>query len=111
MGMKMAAFIKLAESLPETQLRIAGEYRSLRVRGKAFCYLSDDDTRVTLKATREEQAATVASDPATFSPAWAGGQFAWIRVNLAKVDRGELEELLDAAWRLSAPKRLAAAHR
>ena len=110
MGMKMAAFIKLAESLPEAQLRIGDYGRSLRVRGKPFGYLSDDDSSAVLKTSLEEQSALVAGDPETFSLEWASAQHSWIRVQLARADRAELKELLDAAWRLTAPKRLAAAH-
>lgn len=95
--------------LPEVTEREAfSNLTGFRVRGKGFCYLNEDEGFVLLKATREEQDALVAEDPGTFSPSWASGRFAWVEIRLATVDPEELNELVTEAWRLSAPKRLAA---
>ncbi len=99
--------------LPEvTERESISNLTGFRVRDKGFCYLNEIEGFVMLKATREEQVALIAEDPATFSPSWAsGGRFAWVKVKLATVDPGEMNELVTEAWRLSAPKRLAAALR
>jgi hypothetical protein len=62
---------------------------------------------VRLKALRQEQAALLEHDPATYS---AGpqepGRYAWVNIKIARVRRDELAELLDEAWSHSAPKKL-----
>ena len=96
--------------LPEvTQSDTHPTLTGFKVRGKGFCYLNEDDGTAMLKATRDEQAALVAEDPEVYSPSWASGRFAWVGINLAKADPEEVAELVTEGWRLSAPKRLAAA--
>ncbi|NEA21625.1 MmcQ/YjbR family DNA-binding protein [Actinomadura bangladeshensis] len=80
---------------------------AFKVRGKGFGYLNEADETAMLKATRAEQAALIAESPDVFSPSWASGRFAWLSIDLTRVDPGELVELVTEAWRLSAPKRLA----
>jgi len=79
-----------------------------KVRNKSFVYLSEDESRLHLKAVREEQEALVAEDPEVYSPSWASGRFAWLAVDIAAADDQELRELITEAWRLSAPKYLIA---
>ena len=98
--------------LPEvTERESYGNMTGFRVRDKGFCYFDEAEGVVMLKATREEQVALIAEDPDTFAPSWAGGRFAWVKVKLATVDPGELNELVTEAWRLTAPKRLVASFR
>jgi hypothetical protein len=79
-----------------------------KVRNKSFAYLSEDGTRLLLKALREEQEALVAEDPEVYSPSWASGRFAWLDVDIAAADDQELRELVTEAWRLTAPNYLIA---
>jgi hypothetical protein len=79
-----------------------------KVRNKSFAYLSEDGTRLLLKALREEQEALVAEDPEVYSPSWASGRFAWLEIDIAAADDQELRELVTEAWRLTAPKSLIA---
>jgi hypothetical protein len=79
-----------------------------KVRKKSFVYMSEDETRLHLKALREEQEALVAEEPEVYSPSWASGRFAWLDVNIAAADDQELRELITEAWRLTAPKYLIA---
>jgi len=106
--MRAEQFLDLVLDLPEVTEREAfSNLTGFRVRGKGFCYLNEDEHVAILKATREEQAALIAEDPATYSPSWASGRFAWVEVKLATADPEEVAELVTEAWRLSAPKRLA----
>jgi hypothetical protein len=103
-------FRKTALSLPEAEERETWGHPTFRVRDKLFATLSDDGQFASVKASREEQAALVASDPATFSvPAYVG-RHGWVGVELATVDPEELRELLVEAWRKTAPKRLVASY-
>jgi hypothetical protein len=79
-----------------------------KVRNKSFLYMSEDESRLHLKALREEQEALVAEDPDVYAPSWAGGRFAWLDVDIAAADGEELTELITEAWRLTAPKYLIA---
>ncbi|GGP98957.1 hypothetical protein BKA00_005747 [Actinomadura coerulea] len=108
--MRPEEFLRTVLALPEVTEREAfSDLTGFRVRGKGFCYLNESEGFVLLKATREEQAALIAEDPGTFAPSWASGRFAWVEIKLATVEPEELRELVTEAWRLSAPKRLAAA--
>ena len=59
-----------------------------------------------LKQTLTEQLALVAERPDVFEIQFTAGQFGWVVVYLAGVDRLELAELTYEAWRLTAPARL-----
>lgn len=108
--MSVEEFLRIVLGLPEvTQNDAHPNLTGFRVRAKGFCYLREADEVVMLKATREEQAALIAEAPDTFSASWAtGGRFAWVEARLANADPAEVTELITEAWRLSAPKRLAA---
>jgi hypothetical protein len=97
----------LALALPETSEKLTWEeHPTFRVRDKIFVMLGADETTANVKATREAQAALVGSEPATFGvPAYVG-RHGWVRVELARVDPGEMRELVEEAWRMTAPKRL-----
>jgi hypothetical protein len=104
------------EALPKVVLGLPGVEEDegwagqpvFKVRNKSFAYLSEDGTRLLLKALREEQEALVAEDPEVYSPSWASGRFAWLEIDIAAADDQELRELVTEAWRLTAPKSLIA---
>jgi hypothetical protein len=96
--------------LPEVALRDGGSWVGIGVRGKGFGYIAEDEESVLLKAHHDEREALVAQDPDTFEPSFASGQFAWVRIRLATVDREELVELVTEAWCQTAPRRLVTEH-
>jgi hypothetical protein len=97
---------RLALSFPETEERETWGHPTFRVRAKMFAAMDSEGTSVTVKATREAQAALVGSEPETFSvPAYVG-QHGWVSARLDRVDPEELAELVEEAWRLTAPKRV-----
>jgi hypothetical protein len=99
---------QIVTTLPEVRLRDHGTWVGIGVRGKGFGYLSEDEESVLLKAHRSEQEALVAQDPETFEPSWQAGQYAWVRIRLATVERDELVELATEAWCQTAPRKLVA---
>jgi hypothetical protein len=101
---------RLALSLPGVREQETWGHPTFRVRDKIFATLSDDGTEAGLRTSKAEQAALVASDPATFAVAAYVGRHGWVSVQLAGVDPGELHELLVEAWRRTAPKRLVTAY-
>ena len=81
---------------------------TFRVRSKIFVIGADGATHVSIKSTPFTQADLIDCDPGTFASAAYVGRFGWVTCDLDRIDAGELESLLRAAWRLTAPKRLAA---
>jgi len=107
--MDAQAVLKVMQGLPgaEEHEGWAGQ-PAFRVRNKGFAYLSEDLSRLMIKALREEQHALVAESPDVYSPSWEGGRFAWLQIDLALADEEEVTELITEAWRLTAPKYLVA---
>jgi hypothetical protein len=101
--------LKVMQGLPgaEEHEGWAGQ-PAFKVRKKGFAYLSEDETRLFLKAIREEQRALIAESPDVYSSWWESGRFAWLDIDLAAADEEEVRELIVEAWRLTAPKYLIA---
>jgi hypothetical protein len=107
--MRADTFRRIALSLPETEERETWGEATFRVRSKIFAMLDGDGKRGSLKASKEEQAALLASDPTTFFYPSYVGVHGWIGVVVRTADTDELLELLTEAWRMTAPKPLVAA--
>jgi hypothetical protein len=95
-----------ALALPEAHEELHFDRPSFRVRNRIFATLPPGTpARTVLKLPREAQQALVADEPETFHLVGWEHQ-GWTGINLAAADRGELEELIEEAWRQVAPKRL-----
>lgn len=94
----------LALALPEAQEGVHLGRPDFRVKGRKFVTFPEDGVSVHLKTGAADLAALVRADPATFSDVWGGR---WVGVNLATVQPNQLFDLIIAAWRVAAPKRLA----
>ena len=102
-------FRKLALSFPEAIESAHMHHPDFRVRGKIFATLGypDKDSAV-VKLTPDEQKRFIQSDPKVFQPvkgAWGRRGNATVYLPAAKIDIAR--EALIAAWRNTAPKRLA----
>lgn len=96
----------IALALPEAEERETWRSRTFRVRNKIFVILSDDGTNASVKTSREEQKALIAEDPETFTyPAYVG-RHGWVGVDVTRIGRAHLRELVTEAWRMTAPKRV-----
>lgn len=99
----------IAMSLPETaEVLTWGTDVTFRIGKKIFAIGGDGASHVSIKASLDSQSDLVYRDPDTFAPAPYVGRYGWINVDLERIDLGELETLLRQAWRLTAPKKLAA---
>jgi hypothetical protein len=104
----------IVAELPEATCT-GDQHLTLAVRKKTFGYFLDDhhgDGRVGIacKAAPGEQEALVRSDPTRFYvPAYLGAR-GWValRLDVGRVNWGEVRELLLDAYRLQAPRRLVA---
>lgn len=77
-------------------------HADFRVGNKIFASLPSS-RMVAMKISPENLDALVRSDPETFKDVWAGR---WVGVNLDRVSRPALRDLLAEAWELTAPKSL-----
>jgi predicted DNA-binding protein (MmcQ/YjbR family) len=100
---------RISMALPEAEEILTWETDvTFRVRSKIFAMGGDGADHASIKATPMVQADLVDRDPKTFAPAAYVGRFGWVTVDLGRIDEAELERLIRQAWRLTAPKRLAA---
>jgi len=106
MGTRSEDFGELAAQLGGVERTDGARYSTFRVAGHTFAYLWEPTQTVGLKQTLTEQLALVAERPDVFEIQFTAGQFGWVVVYLAGVDRLELAELTYEAWRLTAPASL-----
>ncbi|MEO8812362.1 MAG: MmcQ/YjbR family DNA-binding protein [Caulobacteraceae bacterium] len=80
---------------------------SFRVRGKIFCTVKPDGSRLMVKLAGEDQHNFVEAHPGTITPVpgyW--GKKGSTLVNMSEAPVGLIEPLLELAWRTAAPKAL-----
>src|SRR5829696_577824 len=103
--------VAIGRRLPEVEEGTWFRTPCLRVRKTSFCRMREDGETLVVKVVDEQDKhALIAADPAVFSTTPHYDGYAYVLITLARVERPQLEELLEDAWRLSAPKRLVAAY-
>ena len=101
----------IAATLPRSFETLVRDHVQFRVGRLVYAAFSDDESVMGFAFPREEREALVASQPDTFlMPRASDMRYRWVCVRLDAIDRDELRELLVAAWRMCAPKRIAAAY-
>ena len=101
-------FRSLALRLPEASEAAHMRHPDFRVRGKIFATLGPDEDWGMVKLTPDEQAAFVRAEPDVFHPAsGAWGERGCTIVHLRDANEITVRQALSAAWRNTAPKRLA----
>lgn len=102
-------FRALALSLPEAVEGAHMGHADFRVRGKVFASLGPDEDWGMVKLTPDGQRLFVRTAPrsfAAFNGAW--GKRGCTKVTLAAADEPTVRQALVAAWKNTAPKKLAA---
>jgi hypothetical protein len=97
--------------LPEVEEGMWWRTPALKVRGKSFCRMKEDgETLVVRVLDLEDKEALLRGDPERFytTPHYDG--YAYVLVRLAQIDTQSLAELIEDAWRLTAPKRVLKAY-
>lgn len=100
-----SAVRRLALALPEVVEGAHFRRPDFRVRNRVFATLPPDAGIVVLKSLPTNVDALVSSDSATFWNEWRGR---WVGVRLERVTLAVLRELVADAWRVAAPRHLAA---
>ena len=106
--MKADRFRELALALPEAAESAHMDHPDFRVRGKIFATLGPDGTWGMVKLTPAQQADFVRARPEIFERiegAW--GARGATKVRLSSASPAAVRRALAAAWRNTAPKRLA----
>src|SRR5580704_4812828 len=101
-------FRSLALSLPEATEEAHMNHPDFRVGGKIFATLVPDEAWGMVKLTTEQQAVFVKTEPEVFQPvngAWGRRGCTYVRLEAATVPA--VRPALVAAWRNTAPKRVA----
>jgi hypothetical protein len=100
--------VELAESLPEVQPGYSYGTPALKLRNKLIARLREDGETLVVRADIDERDGLIAAAPDKFFLTPHYQAHPWVLVRLGRVDADELRDLLTDAWRLRAPKRLAA---
>ena len=96
---------RLALSFPQTTEEDHHGFPSFRVAKKIFATQPDAD-HFNIMLSSDETDMAVGTAPEACEEVWWGKQLAGVRVRLAAVNRALLAELLRAAWRRKAPRKL-----
>jgi hypothetical protein len=105
-GVSYAEVSKLALKLPDVERSTSYGTPALKVRGKLMARLKEDGETLVLKTTFEDRERLIAAAPDVLYLTDHYVSYPWILVRLARIERPFLRELLQEAWRLSAPGRL-----
>ena len=97
---------RLALALPGVEEGTSYGTPAFRVRGKFFARLREDEDSVVIKIDYDEREALMEADPETFYITDHYLNYPMLLIRLSTVRSGELDELLEQAWRRTAPKRL-----
>jgi len=101
---------KLAGELPEVEEGTSYRTPALKVRGRMFVRLREDEETIVVWTDYDEREALTQGQPETFLVTPHYEDYPLVLIRLARVDADELRELLTESWRDRAPKRLRAAY-
>jgi hypothetical protein len=100
---------ELALSLPRSYEALVRDRVKFRVGQIVYLAFSRDDTLMGFAFPKEEREALVAAEPHKFRmPRASDLRYNWVVVELEAIDDDEMRELVQDAWRMVVPKRLAA---
>ncbi len=101
----------IAIALPRTTEALVRDRVKFRVGRIVYLALARDETLLGFAFPQEEREALIAAEPDKFLlPRPRDMRYQWCVVRLAAIDRAELREIIEEAWRMVVPKRVAAEH-
>ena len=104
---------QIVAKLPEAvrvDIEAWGGEPTFRVRGKNFIFSAHDASNISVKLSKEEAAAVVATDPAAEPTGYGLGRHGWISVKIDKANAErwrQIEEWVRTSYTNVAPKTLA----
>jgi predicted DNA-binding protein (MmcQ/YjbR family) len=112
-GRNMARLERIVGRLPETErvdVEAWGDEPTFRVRGKTFIFTDPKAEAVTVKLSKAEAAAVVATDPLAEATGYGLGRHGWVSVRIGPGGRDrweQVEEWVRTSYTLVAPRSLA----
>lgn len=98
-------------ALPRTTEALVRDRVKFRIGRIVYLAMSRDETMMGFAFPKDERDALVASEPDKFLlPKPRDLRYQWCVLRLAAIDHAELREIIEDAWRMVVPKRLAAEH-
>jgi hypothetical protein len=97
---------EIARELPGAVEGMSYGTPAFRVGKTLFARQHQDDDSLVIKIDPDERAMRMRADPETFYITEHYRNYPWMLVRFASVTSEDLRELLENAWRQSAPKRL-----
>lgn len=102
---------RVARDLPRSEEHLIRDRVKFRVGRIVYVAFSRDETVMGFGCPREERAALVASDPATFHlPRESDMRFHWVQAWTAELDEQQMTELVLDAWRMVVPRKVWSAY-
>jgi hypothetical protein len=102
---------ELASTLPRSYEVLVRDRVKFRVGQLVYLAFSRDEQLMGFAYPKEERAALIASEPEKFVlPEPSDLRYNWLVVRLEAIDDTEMRELVEGAWRMVVPKRVARAH-
>ena len=100
---------ELALSLPRSYEAVVRGRVKFRVGQIVYVAFSHDEETMGFGFPKELRDALVESEPHKFSlPSQSDMRFNWVHVRLAAIDADEMRDLVEGAWAMCVPKRVAA---
>jgi hypothetical protein len=101
---------KIALTLPKAEEGTSYGTPAFKVVGTLFVRMHQDGESLVVRIDQDERAMRMKAEPETYYITDHYLNYPWILVRLSSVDPEDLRELLEEAWRLSAPARLIATY-
>ena len=96
-----------AMALPEVEEKSHFRLPGFRVADKLLAHLERGDKHAIVCVSQDEAKAASVEQPDIYQEVWRDGRiFVGLRVDLAKITKERMQELIERAWRNRAPKRL-----
>ncbi|MDG4831247.1 MmcQ/YjbR family DNA-binding protein [Solwaraspora sp. WMMD1047] len=98
----------LARTLPRSSEHVIRDRVKFRVGSIVYVAFSRDETTMGFAYPKEERDALIVADPDLFFlPGASDLRFNWVCCHVARLDHGQMAELVTEAWRMVVPKFLA----
>jgi hypothetical protein len=108
-GVTFQQVCAMALALPEVTQSVTHGTPSLRVKERFFSRLLEDGETLSLKCDQDLRDVLIEARSEVFCITEHYRNYAYVLVRLPKADLAELRDLVERAWRMTAPKRLVAA--
>ncbi|MDQ2930833.1 MAG: MmcQ/YjbR family DNA-binding protein [Gemmatimonadota bacterium] len=105
-ALKFADVRQLAMRLPGVEENSSYGTPALKVRGKLLVRLKEDNETIVLRVDFLEREHLIQSDPASFYFTDHYRNYPAVLVRLAAVDRQQLSQLIEDAWRKAVTKKI-----